>query len=128
MWCELRRTSLLLLVALPALAAEPLSEHTVAPLEEMRYCGPPRRDAHGHIVRSAAVLAAFRRAHPCPVTGLLSGSCPGWELDHVIPLVCGGCDSVSNLQWLPQALKSAAVTGKDRFERLIYCQPMQVVK
>lgn len=119
----------ILLVPLPLLAQIPLSEHPVTLLEEQRYCGEPSRTADGSIKRSAAMLAAFRRIHPCPVTGLTSGSCPGWSIDHVIPLACGGCDSVSNAQWLPLAIKSCAGTVcKDRFERLIYCHPMQVVK
>jgi hypothetical protein len=107
--------------SLPAYA-QPLD-----PLVEQRYCGPPARTATGEIKRRAAVLGAFRRAHPCPVTGSTSGACPGWAIDHVIPLACGGCDAVSNLQWLPNGLKSAAVIGKDRFERKIYCSPMQLV-
>lgn len=91
-------------------------------LEELRYCGPPQRDASGAIVRSAAVVRAFRKAHPCPVTGKTDGACPGWSVDHVIPLDCGGCDSVWNAQWLPNTIKSCAGTQcKDRWERKIYC-------
>lgn len=123
----MKRLLLLALVSLPALA-EPLSDHPVSPLEEQRYCGPPARAASGEIKRRADVLAAFRRAHPCPVTGLSTGACTGWAIDHVIPLACGGCDAVSNLQWLPNGLKSVAVIGKDRFERKIYCAPMQLVQ
>lgn len=90
------------------------------PLDETRYCGPPRRDAKGQIIRRADVLTAFKREHTCPVTGVSTGACPGWAIDHVIPLACGGCDAVSNLQWLPNGLKSVATIGKDRFERKIY--------
>lgn len=89
-------------------------------LDELRYCGAPQRDADGSIYRSAEVIAAFKQEHPCPVNGKRSGSCPGWAIDHVIPLACGGCDAVSNMQWLPNGLKSAAKIGKDRFERRIY--------
>jgi hypothetical protein len=104
-----------------AVQAQPSSENRVSALEEERYCGAPRRNARGEIIRRADVIGAFRRAHPCPVTGMATGACPGWSIDHVIPLACGGCDAVSNMQWLPNALKSTAVTGKDRFERTIYC-------
>lgn len=124
------KLNLLLLAVLVACArpvlAQPTSPHPIAALEEQRYCGPPRRNAAGDIARRADVLAAFRKAHPCPATGLATGACSGWAIDHVIPLACGGCDAVANLQWLPNRLKSTS-TGKDRFERLIYCQPMQVV-
>lgn len=88
-------------------------------LDETRYCGLPKRNTKGDIIRRADVLAAFKKEHPCPVNGATSGSCSGWAMDHVIPLACGGCDSVSNLQWLPNGIKSAAVIGKDRFERKI---------
>jgi hypothetical protein len=120
------RALLLALVSLPVIA-QPISEHPVSALEEQRYCGPPARTAAGEIKRRADVLAAFRRAHPCPVTGLATGACSGWAIDHVIPLACGGCDALSNLQWLPDGIKSAAVIGKDRFERKIYCEPFQVI-
>lgn len=50
--------------------------------------------------RSAAVRAEFRKAHPCPSTGRLTSACPGWEVDHRIALMCGGPDTVENLQWL----------------------------
>lgn len=111
-----------------AVAQNPASPNPVTPLEEQRYCGEPVRMANGDIRRRADVLTAFRRAHPCPVTGATSGACPGWAIDHVIPLACGGCDAVSNLQWLPLGLKTTAVTGKDRFERKIYCSPIQLVQ
>jgi 5-methylcytosine-specific restriction endonuclease McrA len=91
-------------------------------MTEIRYCGPVQRDAQGRIARSRAVLAAFEKAHPCPATGT-GGSCVGWAMDHVIPLACGGCDAVWNLQWLPDEIKNCAGTKcKDRFERRIYCR------
>lgn len=96
------------------------------PLQETRYCGAPVRLADGSIRRRADVLYAFRKAHPCPVTGQTDGACTGWSIDHVIPLACGGCDSVSNLQWLPNELKSVAGKfPKDRWERKIYCTPFE---
>lgn len=103
---------LVLTIAQPALA--------VGRFEEVRFCGTPSRNADGAIVRSAAALAAFKKIYPCPATGKSIGACPGWAIDHVIPLACGGCDFVSNFQWLPNELKSKAVIGKDRFERRIY--------
>lgn len=91
--------------------------------EDGRYCGPPERDADGVILRSAAVLREFQRLYPCPVTGSATGACPGWFKDHTIPLVCGGCDAVENLQWLPGEIKTCAGTVcKDRWERRVYCR------
>jgi len=113
--------ALMLLVVLPAFAA-------LDPLMEVRTCGEPRRMADGSILRRADVLTAFQKAHPCPVTGKTTGACQGWAIDHVIPLACGGCDAVWNLQWLPNSIKSAAgALPKDRWERKINCQPAQLV-
>lgn len=110
---------LLLLAALPVRAD---------PLVETRYCGAPVRLADGTIKRSAAVRAAFQRVHPCPSTGLRTGACPGWSVDHVRPLSACGCDSVSNAQWLKNEIKSCAGTiCKDRWERWVYtCQQVNL--
>jgi 5-methylcytosine-specific restriction endonuclease McrA len=44
----------------------------------------------------------FKRTHSCPATGKTSASaaCPGWQIDHVVPLKCGGADAPANMQWL----------------------------
>lgn len=94
------------------------------PLSELRVCGVPARDADGSIHRSTAVIKAFRKAHPCPATRKTAGACPGWAIDHVIPLASCGCDAVSNMQWLPDALKNAGgLAPKDRWERAVYTCP-----
>ena len=103
---------LCLIIVLPALAN---------PLLETRYCGPPKRNATGEIIRRADVLAAFQKIHPCPSTGLTSGACMGWQKNHVIPLACGSCDEVSNLAWFPVQIKTCTNWYcVDRFERKIY--------
>ena len=92
--------------------------------DDPRYCGPPARDANGTIIRSSAVLREFKKLHPCPNPD--ETRCPGWQIDHVIPLVCGGCDTIMNLQWMPVEIKTCALsTGvpcKDRWEQRVYCQ------
>jgi type I restriction enzyme, R subunit len=60
---------------------------------------PEARDQHGRIKRSAAAKNEFKRQHPCPSTGRGSGSCPGYVIDHVKPLECGGADSSLNMHW-----------------------------
>lgn len=110
-------------ISIPVIAAIALAASLshADPLAETRYCGPEiKRDAAGRIERRADVLRAFRDLYPCPATGEKRAACPGWAIDHVIPLAVGGCDSVSNLQWLPNHLKSCAGTCKDRWERRIY--------
>jgi hypothetical protein len=93
-------------------------------LDETRYCtATPHRDVDGSISRRADVLRAYRHLYPCPSTGKTRGACPGWNLDHTIPLACGGCDSVSNLSWLPVEIKRCAGDYcKDRWERRVYCK------
>lgn len=92
---------------------------------ELRYCyavDAVPRYADGTIKRSSWVREQFRRVHPCPATGLREGPCDGWAVDHVIPLACGGCDSVNNMQWLPVTIKSGPdPDDKDRWERPVYC-------
>ena len=51
--------------------------------------------------RSAAAKAAFRRCEPCPSTGLFSGPCPGYVVDHIVALKHGGADDPANMQWQP---------------------------
>jgi hypothetical protein len=62
--------------------------------------------------RSASVKREFQLTHPCPATGLMSGACPGWVKDHIVPLTCGGPDAPSNMQW--QTIRDAK--AKDRWE------------
>jgi hypothetical protein len=108
---------LIIALMLPATAraAEPWQ------LQETRYCGAPERYADGTIKRSRAVLRAFQQRYPCPATGLTTGSCPGWAINHTIPLACGGCDAVFNLDWMPEAIKSCRSPAcRDRWERSVY--------
>jgi hypothetical protein len=71
-----------------------------------------KRDAEGRIARSSAAKHEFQKAHPCPSTGLASGSCPGYIIDHVVPLKRGGADAPSNMQWQTEA----EARTKDRWE------------
>ena len=70
------------------------------------------RDSHGRIKRSETAKLAFERHHPCPSTGKTSGACPGYVVDHIVPLKRSGADDPSNLQW---QTKDAA-KAKDRGE------------
>jgi len=70
------------------------------------------RDSHGKIARSTQAKDSFKRQHPCPSTGRSSGGCPGYVIDHVIPLKRGGTDDPVNMQWQT----SAAAKAKDKYE------------
>jgi hypothetical protein len=55
----------------------------------------------------------FKALHPCPANGKARGACPGYVIDHVTPLACGGADDPSNMQWQTTAEGRA----KDKWER-----------
>ena len=73
-------------------------------------------DKHGKIKRSESAKNDFKRQHPCPENSNRSGKCPGYVIDHVKPLECGGADSPSNMQWQTVAEGKA----KDKTEG--YCR------
>jgi hypothetical protein len=50
--------------------------------------------------RPSSARENFRKANPCPSTGRSSGSCPGYEVEHMNPPACGGADSPGNMQWV----------------------------
>ncbi len=117
-----RLLSLLLIISLTACAVKEqtpnslLSQLPADKLTETRYCGPPVRDANGLIVRSSSVITAYKKIHVCPSTGLYGNlPCPGWALNHPIPLACGGCDAVSNLMYMRNDVKKEV----DKYERSI---------
>ncbi len=70
-------------------------------------CKTCPRDANGRILRSATARAQFLRR-----TGYPHGR-PGYVVDHIVPLECGGTDSPGNMQWQT----AAEAKAKDRTER-----------
>ena len=71
------------------------------------------QDADAKILRSSSAKAEFKRLQLCPSTGRPRGACPGYIIDHVVPLCAGGPDDPGNMQW--QTVEAAKV--KDRAER-----------
>ena len=67
-----------------------------------------KRTANGRIARSEAARHAFARQ-----TGYPSGR-PGYVIDHIKPLACGGADAPANMQWETIAQGKA----KDKIERI----------
>ena len=63
-------------------------------------------------LRDPANVRYFRSLYPCPVTLNERGPCPGWVVDHKIPLACGGLDDFRNMQWQTKQQAKA----KDRIE------------
>jgi len=70
---------------------------------------PPtvKRDENGHIERSEAAKQRFMTQ-----SGYPQGR-PGYVVDHIRPLACGGADDPSNMQW--QTVEAAK--AKDKWER-----------
>jgi hypothetical protein len=102
---------LLLLLFLPADLAARKSHRPRAPRAPKSSLSQPRvsqprvakpRKAKPRAVRpprSSNQRRAFQRGNPCPSTGRTSGRCPGYVVDHVVPLKRGGADHPSNMQW-----------------------------
>lgn len=68
--------------------------------------------------RSESVRREFKKLNPCPSTRLPKGPCPGYVIDHIVPLACNGADAIQNLQW--QSVEEAK--AKDKWERR-QCRP-----
>jgi hypothetical protein len=65
------------------------------------------RDQNGKILRSRDARKAFKKG-----TGFPDGR-PGFVIDHIIPIACGGADVPSNMQWQTKE----AAKAKDKRER-----------
>ena len=63
--------------------------------------------------RSQKAKNDFKHTHPCPANGNDHGRCPGYIIDHITALACGGADAPSNMQWQSEAESKA----KDKWER-----------
>jgi len=73
-----------------------------------------RRSATGtRITRSSAARRSFKTQNPCPATGKATGACPGYAIDHRVPLACGEADAPENMAWQT----ATEAKRKDRTER-----------
>jgi hypothetical protein len=59
---------------------------------------------------------AFQAQWPCPSTGSPTGACPGYVVDHVLPLACSGIDAPENMQW--QTIAEGKLKGSMGIGRL----------
>jgi hypothetical protein len=67
----------------------------------------------GTAPRSTGARRAFQSQNPCPSTHRATGACPGYVVDHVEALACGGIDAPENMQW--QSVEEGK--AKDTWER-----------
>jgi hypothetical protein len=73
--------------------------------------------------RDPAQVALFKRTHICPATQKYSQRCPGYVVDHIIALDCGGFDNPRNMQFQTVA----AGKTKDKIERRgVNCKHRQI--
>jgi hypothetical protein len=85
---------------------------------DTRYCGEPKRYNDGRIIRSAAVIAEFESLYPLPK----NLNKKDFQINHAVPLVCGGCDSVENLIWMHKKAKTCADDYcQDQHEQITMC-------
>lgn len=79
------------------------------------------REASAETVRHRTTVYAFKVTHVCPATKKKGNfPCPGYIVDHVVPLCKNGPDAVSNMQW--QTIADAK--AKDKVE----CKNKKAVK
>ncbi len=71
------------------------------------------KSAHAETHRSSTAIAHFKKERACPANDKHTGSCPGYVIDHIVPLACNGKDDPINMQW--QSVKEGK--AKDRWER-----------
>jgi hypothetical protein len=55
--------------------------------------------AYAGTPRGTAAPKLFRKYNACPSTKKFTGPCPGWKMDHMEALRCGGRDTPDNLWW-----------------------------
>ena len=67
-----------------------------AAVSTMLACGSPQATA---TPPSPAAQAEFQRLHPCPANDARASDCPGYVIEHVVPLCLGGPDVAYNLRW-----------------------------
>lgn len=68
--------------------------------------------ASAEYARSKKALRSFVNQQACPATGKHRLPCPGYVIDHIKALACGGADAPENMQWQTRAEAKA----KDRWE------------
>jgi hypothetical protein len=65
--------------------------------------------------RSASERRAFQRAELCPANAQPRGPCPGYVVDHIVPLCAGGADLQANMQWQTLADSLAKDAGERHY-------------
>lgn len=97
--------------ALALILSAPVSSHAIVGGAAVPAIGAIVTANAERIQRSAKAVKDFRKANPCPATQEPRGPCPGFIVDHVVPLCAGGADAPSNMQW--QTVEDAKAKDRD---------------
>lgn len=84
------------------------------------FAAPVRRDSHGAIYRSDAMVKKFKLATLCPTTHTKTLRCPGQIVDHKGALACAKTEEQRfklDQPWNMQYQSKAESDAKDRTER-----------
>lgn len=73
--------------------------------------------------RSESARREFEQSTPCPSTGVTTGKCQDYVIDHKLPLCAGFPDSANNMVW--EELRESMV--KDQEERA-FCAKVKAGK
>jgi len=76
----------------------------------------------GNMSRANAMMRAYREkqaqrephsseTNPCPATWESKGACPGYVIDHIKPLACGGENTPDNMQRLHEMSGALSTAG-----------------
>ena len=85
---------------------------------DIRCCVEPGRYSDNRIIRSLSVIEDFKKLYPLPA----HFNRDDYQINHAIPLVCGGRDIVENLIWMHVKAKTCADDYcQDRHEQLTMC-------
>lgn len=79
-----------------------MTARIVAALAALVLCGAALAQSNSAL-RDPKQAAAFKRTHACPATGKVQRACPGYVVDHIMPLCAGGADEPANMMWMSAA-------------------------
>lgn len=105
-------TRRLVVLLISALVVAPCLAQTASSGSATAVMCVPARDKAGHIKRNSHQVVLFKRQHACPANGATTGPCPGYVVDHIVPLCACGPDKPENMQWQTLADSKA----KDKLE------------
>ena len=103
---------------------------TLAMLLFIAVCSVTPITSYARQERSEKAKDSFKYSHPCPSNGNNHGACPGYVIDHITALACGGANDQSNMQWRKARLRtngSVKVVRRVILEAALVQQAMRTI-